>query len=111
MLNHGHEHRLPAASETAIQVGRLLADLRSVKGETQKQLADRLGMTVSMISRLESGSHLPSLTTLCRIAAGYGRRLDIVFHEHEHAHADGTVHKHVHAHNDGAHEHDHGDVQ
>lgn len=99
--------RVAAASQAADQVGRLLADLRAAKGETQKQLAKRLGMTVSMISRLESGSHLPSITTLCRIAAGYGRRLEIVFHEHEHVHVDGTVHKHVHAHDDGAHRHDH----
>lgn len=104
--SHGHL-RLRAASETASQIGRLLADLRSAEGETQKQLADRLGMTVSMISRLESGTHLPSLTTLSRLAEGYGRRLDIVFHEHEHQHADGTVHLHAHAHDDEhAHEHE-----
>jgi transcriptional regulator with XRE-family HTH domain len=105
--HHSARQRANAVAKTAVHVGRLLSDLRASKGDTQKQLADRLGMTVSMISRLESGSHLPSLTTLSRIALGYGRRLDIAFHEHEHRHPDGTIHKHAHVHDDGRHGHDH----
>lgn len=95
-----------AAAEAAASVARALADLRIARGETQKQLAARLGMTESMISRLESGSHLPTVSTLCRIAEGFGRRLDIAFHEHEHGHADGTRHTHLHEHDD-EHMHDH----
>ena len=45
----------------------------------------------SMISRLESGDHVPSVKTLCRIADAFGRRLEIAFHEHEHEHADGNI--------------------
>ncbi|HZB92424.1 MAG TPA: helix-turn-helix transcriptional regulator [Stellaceae bacterium] len=86
-----------------------LLELRAKTGETQKQLGKRLGMTESMISRLESGDHVPSLNTLCRIADAFGRRLEIVFHEHEHRHADGTRHSHPHSHNDGEHRHKHGD--
>jgi transcriptional regulator with XRE-family HTH domain len=93
----------------AAQCARQLAVFRTETGETQKQLAVRLRMTESMISRLERGDHLPSLTTLCRIASAFGRRLEIVFHEHEHEHADGTRHTHPHRHDDGAHQHDHGD--
>ena len=62
-------------------------------------------MTESMISRLESGDHLPNITTLCRIAAAFDRRLEIAFHEHEHTHADGTSHRHVHEHGDHGHVH------
>lgn len=62
----------------------------------------------SMISRLESGDHVPSVKTLCRIADAFGRRLDIVFHEHEHEHADGTRHSHPHSHVDSDHGHRHG---
>lgn len=83
--------------------------LRASAGETQRQLAQRLGMTESMISRLERGDHVPSLKTLCRIAEAYGRRLEIVFHEHEHVHADGTRHSHPHSHQDPDHRHEHGD--
>jgi transcriptional regulator with XRE-family HTH domain len=94
----------------AAACARRLLGLRTDNGETQRQLAQRLGMTESMISRLERGDHVPSLKTLCRIADAYGRRLEIVFHEHEHTHADGTRHSHPHSHRDPAHRHGHGRV-
>src|SRR5882757_2325654 len=94
----------------AAQCARQLLELRAHTGETQKQLAARLQMTESMISRLERGDHVPSLKTLCRIADAFGRHLAIIFHEHEHAHADGTRHTHPHAH-DTEHPHDHGDEE
>ena len=84
-----------------------LLELRARSGETQRALAGRLGMTESMISRLERGDHVPSLKTLCRIADAFGRRLEIVFHEHEHSHADGTRHSHPHGHLDPGHRHQH----
>ena len=93
----------------AAQCANRLLELRTHTGETQKQLAKRLEMTESMISRLERGDHVPSLATLCRIADAFGRRLEIVFHEHEHEHADGTRHSHPHSHHDPDHQHDHGD--
>jgi transcriptional regulator with XRE-family HTH domain len=88
---------------------RKLLELRAHNGETQRQLALRLGMTESMISRLERGDHVPSLKTLCRIADAFGRRLEIVFHEHEHTHRDGTRHSHPHSHFEPDHRHSHGD--
>jgi transcriptional regulator with XRE-family HTH domain len=95
----------------AAQCAHRLLELRTHTGETQKQLAKRLEMTESMISRLERGDHVPSLSTLCRIADAFGRRLEIVFHEHEHEHADGTRHSHPHSHDDPDHQHDHGDEE
>jgi len=95
----------------AAQCAHRLLELRTHTGETQKQLAKRLRMTESMISRLERGDHIPSLKTLCRIADAFGRRLEIVFHEHEHEHADGTCHSHPHGHHDPDHQHDHGDEE
>ena len=94
----------------ARECARKLFELRGQTGQTQKQLAARLGMTESMISRLERGDHVPSLKTLCRIAAAFGRQLEIVFHAHEHRHADGTRHSHPHSHNDPAHRHEHGEM-
>jgi transcriptional regulator with XRE-family HTH domain len=101
--------RRPADASVALaaQCARQLLELRACRAETQRQLAARLGMTESMISRLERGDHVPSLKTLCRIADAFGRRLEIVFHEHEHVHADGTRHTHPHEHLDPAHRHDH----
>jgi transcriptional regulator with XRE-family HTH domain len=93
----------------AAQCARKLLNLRAHTGETQRQLAQRLGMTESMISRLERGDHVPGLKTLCRIADAFGRRLEIVFHEHEHTHSDGTRHSHPHSDLDPSHRHSHGE--
>ena len=97
------------SSAVARKCARKLLELRGQTGQTQKQLAARLGMTESMISRLERGDHVPSLKTLCRIAEVFGRQLEIVFHEHEHLHADGTRHSHPHSHQDPDHRHGHGE--
>jgi transcriptional regulator with XRE-family HTH domain len=93
----------------AAQCARQLLELRGRTGETQRALAQRLAMTESMISRLERGDHVPSLKTLCRIADVFGRRLEIVFHEHQHTHPDGTRHSHPHSHLDPDHRHPHAD--
>jgi DNA-binding XRE family transcriptional regulator len=97
-----------SSAVVAAECARRLLELRDHTGETQRSLARRLGMTESMISRLERGDHVPSLATLCRIANAFGRRLEIVFHEHEHEHADGTRHSHPHSHFDPDHRHKHG---
>lgn len=99
------------SSTIAGQCARKLLELRSRAGQTQKQLAARLGMTESMISRLERGDHVPSLKTLCRIADVFDRQLEIVFHDHEHEHTDGTRHSHPHGHRDPDHRHGHGQPQ
>ena len=102
--NHGG-----ALEALAAHCAASLLALRAKHGETQKALAARLGMTESMVSRLERGDHLPSLKTLCRIADAFGGRIEIQFHEHEHTHADGARHSHPHTHNrtDPMHEHEH----
>jgi DNA-binding XRE family transcriptional regulator len=98
---------IAGSTSIAAQCARQLLELRAQNGETQRQLAQRLGMTESMISRLERGDHMPSVKTLCRIAGAFGRRLEIVFHEHEHTHADGARHSHPHDHHDPDHDHRH----
>jgi transcriptional regulator with XRE-family HTH domain len=107
-VNDSQDAALAAgAAAIAARCACQLAELRRNAGVTQRQLARRLGMTESMISRLERGDHLPSLKTLCRIAEAFGRRLEIGFHEHEHTHADGTRHSHPHSHDDPDHRHRH----
>jgi transcriptional regulator with XRE-family HTH domain len=93
----------------ACQCAQKLVALRAGTGETQRQAAARLRMTESMVSRLERGDHVPSLTTLQRIAQAYGCRLEIVFRVH--AHADGTIHAHPHDRDDPDHQHAHGAEQ
>jgi len=96
------------AERVASQCAGKLLKLRGDTGETQAQLAKRVRMTESMISRLESGNHVPNLRTLCRLADVFGRQLEVVFHEHEHTHVDGTRHTHPHNHIDSNHRHGHG---
>lgn len=56
-----------------------IIDARKSTGMTQKQLAEKTGITQADISRLESGSGNPSLKTLQRLAEGMGMRLKLEF--------------------------------
>ena len=56
-----------------------MIDARKQSGLTQKELAERTGITQSDISRLENGSANPSLKTLQRLAEGMGMQLKLEF--------------------------------
>jgi DNA-binding XRE family transcriptional regulator len=60
-------------------VARLLIQFRMKHNLTQEQLAQLMGTSAPAISRLESGTHVPSLTTLSRLAEAAGERLVIGF--------------------------------
>ena len=60
-------------------VARLLIQFRMKHNLTQEQLAQRMGTSAPAISRLESGTHVPSLTTLSRLAEAAGEHLVIGF--------------------------------
>ena len=96
------------SADLAARCARELLALRAASGETQKQVAARLKMTESMVSRLERGDHVPSLKTLCRIATAFGRRLEIVFHAHEHRLAGDTSRSHPHDRRAPAHKYRYG---
>jgi len=51
-----------------VKVGRRLATLRKQAGMTQRQLADAIGTAPEVISRMEHGTHGPSLDRLDEIA-------------------------------------------
>lgn len=52
----------------ARRIGARVRDLRTARGMTSTQLAERSGMQRPNLSRLESGKHVPSLETLERVA-------------------------------------------
>ena len=56
---------------------------RNRYGLTQHQLAERMGTSVSAISRVESGAHRPSVETLERLARAFGERLMLGFEDRE----------------------------
>lgn len=57
---------------------------------TQRELAERIGVTKTVISRVESGKHSPRLEMAYDIAKAIGLRLDITLVEEEAAQKTGT---------------------
>ena len=52
----------------ANRLAKRLKELRARQGLTQAVLAQRAGVTLGYIGRLEIGRHDPQLSTLCKIA-------------------------------------------
>lgn len=61
------------------QVALMVIGRRIELGMTQEQLAERMGTTSSTISRIESGQHVTSVTTLERLAAALEVKLLVGF--------------------------------
>ena len=63
-----------------LEIGYKIAQLRHRLGLTQKQLAQKIHTTQTVVARLESGGHWTcSLRTLEKIAAATGSKLEINF--------------------------------
>jgi len=69
------------ALEPEYEIIKQIITSRIEKKLTQKELAERVGIKQSNISRLESGSYNPSLEFLKKIAIGLGKELHIEFRE------------------------------
>jgi len=71
-----------AAIEQDLALGQLIYDLRTAAGLSQRALAERMGTTQSVISRLEEGGGARNrLDTLARVATALGRHLVVSFPE------------------------------
>ncbi|MXV88541.1 MAG: helix-turn-helix transcriptional regulator [Acidimicrobiales bacterium] len=69
-----------AAVEQDLALGQLIHDLRVRAGLSQRELADRMGTTQSVISRLEEGGGARNrIDTLARVASGLDRHLVLSF--------------------------------
>jgi ribosome-binding protein aMBF1 (putative translation factor) len=70
-----------ASLERKFEQSMAIADLvilyRARAGLTQRELAERIGTSVTAVARMESGFHLPSTTTLTRLAEALGGQLKI----------------------------------
>ena len=68
----------PSPSEPALVarnvLGQTLRELRLERGITQLELARRTGLSPTVVSRIESGKGVPSVTTLHRLGRGLGVR-------------------------------------
>ena len=67
------------AQEPEFQVIRAVIDARKAAGLTQKELAQRTGISQADISRLEQGEKNTSIRTLSRLAAAMHMQLSIEF--------------------------------
>ena len=65
--------------EPEFQVQRTLVKLQIDNKFTQRQLADRLGVKQTLITRVQNGTISPSLDILQRIADAVGARLIVKF--------------------------------
>lgn len=82
LFYEGHPERMASLEEERanLDVACKIYDLRREAGLTQQELADLVGTTASVISRLESADYEGhSLPTLRRIAAALNRRVEIHF--------------------------------
>jgi putative transcriptional regulator len=60
-------------------VNNRLRDLRSERGWTQADLAERLGVSRQTVNALEVGRYDPSLPLAFRIARLFGKRIEQIF--------------------------------
>lgn len=67
------------AARANYRLAERVRNLRESRGISQQDLAERMGTTQSVISRLESGGAKPSLTTLERVGAALDAELVIEF--------------------------------
>jgi len=65
------------ALELEYQVARSVIQARLARNLTQKDLAEKLGTKQSVISRLEGGNSLPSLSFLRRVTKVLGAEITI----------------------------------
>jgi ribosome-binding protein aMBF1 (putative translation factor) len=71
--------RATAEYAVAEEVARVLIRFRRDRRLTQKDAAIELGMTESMVCRLERGDHVPNVKTMLRVAEATGTVLSLRF--------------------------------
>jgi ribosome-binding protein aMBF1 (putative translation factor) len=73
--------------EVALAIADLVILHRTRARLTQDALASRMGTSISAISRLESGFHVPSIETVRKLASALGGRLKIEIVDHATPHS------------------------
>lgn len=63
----------------AFSIGEEVRRLRSHRGLSQQELAERMGVSQSVVARLEAGGVEPRLRTLDRVAQALGVELQVHF--------------------------------
>lgn len=63
--------------------GEHIRSLRRARGLTQEAVAERSGLSVDTVRRLEAGTFSPSLDTLRKLCAGLDLMLSTLFESYE----------------------------
>ena len=74
---------LDEAQAAARSVGQALRERRTASGVTMRQLADRVGVSTSLVSQIETGKVNPSVGTLVSLVTALGLSLDELFFDAE----------------------------
>ena len=78
-LNNSEFKKEYDALEPEFQIMREMLDSRTENKISQQELSRLTGITQSDISKIENGIANPSLNTLKRLAAAFGKRVQISF--------------------------------
>lgn len=62
-----------------ITIKNKIAELRKIRGITQKELADELSVSRQTIISLENGKYNPSITLAYKVAVIFGKTIEEVF--------------------------------
>jgi transcriptional regulator with XRE-family HTH domain/uncharacterized RmlC-like cupin family protein len=63
--------------------GERIAEIRKTYSVSREDLAERSGVSVELISRIEDDGHIPDLAPLIKISRGLGVRLGTLLDDHE----------------------------
>ena len=77
LLNDPEYKKAYAKLEEEFLIAKALIKARKSAKLTQKQVADRMGTTQSVVARMESGKPLPSLKSVARYAAAVNSRIEL----------------------------------
>lgn len=65
--------------ESTKNIGQMIREARKQAGLTQKELSERLGVSVSAVTKMETRKAAHSVETLERVAKAIGKELQISF--------------------------------
>ena len=77
LLNDPGYKKAYAELEEEFLIAKALIEARKSAKLTQKQVADRMGTTQSVVARMESGKPLPSLKSVARYAAAVNSKIEL----------------------------------
>jgi HTH-type transcriptional regulator / antitoxin HipB len=78
-LAHPQARQAYETAMRAFYLGEEVRRLRADRGLSQQELADRMGVSQSVVARLEAGGVEPRLSTLDRVAQALGVELKVHF--------------------------------